>query len=271
MTGNRQDENYMLVLDERVYYAGLLGHKMNDRRMGAVAIYLAPDWDIRVKMGQADWVSRPIAIVPPFQPHQVISDGQKVICILIEPEQLAAGEIDTLVDSLNDPQGQPRHIARMKNAAQRLVANSGSQTTVAEFDKIVLGRQLRHRGLDPRIMSVISDLRHDGLEHQSLAVDLAESIGLSTSRFLHLFNEQTDVSFRNFRMWRRARTFLWHANRTNSLTDVALSLGYPDSSHFSHSIRKTYGLQPRSIRVGSQQLMVEGAFHDTKGEQTRML
>jgi len=47
-----------------------------------------------------------------------------------------------------------------------------------------------------------------------------------------------------------------HANREDSLTDVALDLGYPDSSHFSHSIRASFGLQPRSIREGSRGMKV---------------
>jgi AraC-like DNA-binding protein len=71
-----------------------------------------------------------------------------------------------------------------------------------------------------------------------------------------LFKDQTGVSFRNVRMWKRARRFLEWANQEGSLTDVALDLGYPDSSHFSHSIRRIYGLKPRSIRNGSRGLQV---------------
>jgi AraC-like DNA-binding protein len=47
-----------------------------------------------------------------------------------------------------------------------------------------------------------------------------------------------------------------HVTRDDSLTEVALDLGYPDSSHFSHSIRACFGLQPRSIRRGSRGMKV---------------
>ena len=43
-------------------------------------------------------------------------------------------------------------------------------------------------------------------------------------------------------MWKRARRFMDHANRDHSVTEVALDLGYPDSTHFSHSIRACFGL-----------------------------
>jgi AraC-like DNA-binding protein len=41
-----------------------------------------------------------------------------------------------------------------------------------------------------------------------------------------------------------------------TLTDVALDAGYPDATHFSHSIRQVYGLTPRSIFAGSRKLAV---------------
>jgi AraC-like DNA-binding protein len=43
-------------------------------------------------------------------------------------------------------------------------------------------------------------------------------------------------------MWKRARRFMDHANRDHSVTEVALDLGYPHSTHFSHSIRACFRL-----------------------------
>jgi AraC-like DNA-binding protein len=37
---------------------------------------------------------------------------------------------------------------------------------------------------------------------------------------------------------------------------VALDTGYPDSTHFSHSIRHTYGLKPKDIFAGSRRLRI---------------
>ena len=39
---------------------------------------------------------------------------------------------------------------------------------------------------------------------------------------------------------------------------VALDAGYPDASHFSHSIRDVFGLTPRSIVSGSRRLSLFG-------------
>ncbi|HWV08043.1 MAG TPA: hypothetical protein VN156_00780, partial [Pseudomonas sp.] len=61
-----------------------------------------------------------------------------------------------------------------------------------------------------------------------------------------------------FRTWRRARSLLHYVDRSHNLAQVALDIGYPDSTHFSHSIRQTYGLKPRDIFAGSRKLRLLG-------------
>lgn len=252
------DNKYMLVLDERLYYLGLAGNKMKARRFGAAAIYTAPEGGLAVKLGDGQWRSTPLAILPPYAAHEVASDCGAVINVLIEPERLRPGELQALAGECRSPARAAALAERLRAAAPLLGAEApDAAMTAAAFDRIVLGRALADAAIDRRIAGILDDLAEEGLEAPVLAADLAAGIGLSSSRFLHLFKEETGVSFRNYRTWRRARGFLPHANRTSSLTDVALSLGYPDSSHFSHSIRKTFGLKPRSIRVGSRDLRVD--------------
>lgn len=260
MTAQNTDRKYMLVLDDRVFYFGLLGSRMKTRRFGAVSIYLAPEGSIRLKRADGQWVRQEVAVLAPYEAHQVVADCGEIINVLIEPDRLERSELPALIAGMEEAGCRKELLRRLHGAAARLQeAAPRGDISAAEFDRIVLGRALRERQLDPRIDTALAAFGEEALESQSPAVDLAQSIGLSSSRFLHLFKEQTGVSFRNYRMWRRARTFLLHANHSSSLTDVALSLGYPDSSHFSHSIRKTYGLQPRSIRIGSQDLRIDSS------------
>jgi len=51
----------------------------------------------------------------------------------------------------------------------------------------------------------------------------------------------------------------WHTfqqTRDTNLVHVALDTGYPDSTHFSHSIRQVYGLKPSDIFAGSRRLSI---------------
>jgi AraC-like DNA-binding protein len=88
------------------------------------------------------------------------------------------------------------------------------------------------------------------------AASCAAEVGLSPSRFLHLFKEETGISFRSFRAWKRARHLLHFANQDINLAHLAQDIGYPDSTHFSHSIRRFYGLKPRAIFSGSRDLAI---------------
>ena len=82
---------------------------------------------------------------------------------------------------------------------------------------------------------------------------------LSFSRFLHLFRENVGAPFRSFRTWKRARSLLQYVNRDANLAHVALDTGYPDSTHFSHSIRQIYGMKPKDMFAGSRRLAIYGS------------
>lgn len=56
--------------------------------------------------------------------------------------------------------------------------------------------------LDPRIDGIMKSIQLDPGNAVS-QTNLAASVGLSTSRFRHLFLEQTDIPFRRYRIWRR--------------------------------------------------------------------
>jgi methylphosphotriester-DNA--protein-cysteine methyltransferase len=127
-----------------------------------------------------------------------------------------------------------------------------------DFDCLFFGRALAPRPLDARIRRVIERIVSDPSASFS-AEQCAAEVQLSFSRFLHLFKQETGVTFRAFRAWKRARSLLRHVRQAASLTDIALDAGYPDSAHFSHSIRQVYGLTPSDIVAGSRRLALHEA------------
>jgi AraC-like DNA-binding protein len=270
-TPHPNDAKFMCVLEDRVFYHGLLGKRIKSRSLGAVTIYVATFGDLHFKPANGPWRTQQVVVVPPHQKHQLSADSATIIGILVEPERLTRPELARLLTACDDPDGQAQFRRRILDLANGVAAGGQMpRLDVPTFDRLVFGRELASRPFDPRIEQAIATLAQEDPEAQPAASDLATQAGLSTSRFLHLFKEQTGVSFRSYRMWRRARTFLHYANHPCSLTDAALSLGYPDSSHFSHSIRKIFGLKPRSIRYGSRDLQVVSQGYATSaGEFSR--
>ena len=131
----------------------------------------------------------------------------------------------------------------------------GDDISNAEFDTMCFGEALPPRALDPRVVKSIAQIGRFCGEPVTAASCAAEA-GLSSSRFLHLFKQETGISFRAFRAWKRARHLLHFANQDINLAHLAQDIGYPDSTHFSHSIRRFYGLKPRAIFSGSRDLAI---------------
>jgi AraC-like DNA-binding protein len=236
---------------DRLFYGGLVGDAMQTRCLGAMAIYAAQTCEIEISLGAGPWLRRRLVALAPYAPHRLRTQSGEIACLCLEPESIDRAELPSWLAALNRDEDE-RLIGRIV-AARSETAGGGFSTR--EFDLRFLGRVLPPRPLDPRVRLILDRLI-DAPDRTISAQDCARRIGVSTSRLLHLFKQETDVAFRSARMWKRARRFMDHANRDDSLTDVALDLGYPDSTHFSHSIRACFGLQPRSIRRGSRGMQV---------------
>ena len=94
-----------------------------------------------------------------------------------------------------------------------------------------LARVLPDRNIDQRIRRSAARL-NDFSGIKMTAADCAASVNLSPSRFLHLFKEQTGVSFRAFRAWKRARHLLHFVNEDINLAHLAQDIGYPELDAF---------------------------------------
>ena len=84
--------------------------------------------------------------------------------------------------------------------------------------------------------------------------ELAAAAGLSTSRFRHLFREETGVSpvtYLRQRRMERARILL---QRTFlNVKEVMAQVGVRDQSHFARDFRRHHGMSPREVREARQQ------------------
>jgi AraC-like DNA-binding protein len=244
----------MLISPERVFYAGLLG-KPRQRIIGGFAIYTALQGKLRITVDGQPERAASMAFVPPYLAHRIESDCRSIICLVIEPESVDPAAM-TALGSRIDGSGQALIASRIRRAYRTLLdTQSRDGFTTLEFDGIFFGEVLPARSIDRRIVRTIAQL-NDFSGSAVTAEDCASAANLSQSRFLHLFKDETGISFRAFRAWKRARHLLHFVNEDINLAHLAQDIGYPDSTHFSHSIRRFYGLQPRAIFSGSRDLAI---------------
>lgn len=263
-------DRVMWITPDRVFYAGLLG-EMSTRTMGGWLVYASLGAPLRVAVpatggaggrgGELAWSSGLLAVVPPYLPHQVVC-GQRMVCTLtLEPDSLDPQQLPGVLQGPAGIRTDAPALAlwrRLRQAHDWLrTEGRGRALPAADFDAVVLGQALAPRPMSPRIRQVLDTMRSDPSQN-TLAADCAASLGLSTSRFLHLFKDEVGASFRAVRTWKRARSLLHHVTRPANLAHLALDSGYPDSTHFSHSIRQVYGLSPRDLFAGSRRLTLLG-------------
>jgi len=248
-------ERVMLMGDDRVFYLGLLGAP-SVRNFGSLTVYAALDRPFRICLDGRRWVSRELAVVPPYRRHSIETDDQMIGAIMLEPDSVDFGRLPDALSPGGQPWGDAGVLARIHRAYAYLqTIGVGATVEGLDGDQLFWGGPLVRPDLDPRIAAVVDTIRRNPTGHYT-AEQSAEEAGLSFSRFLHLFKEEVGVTFRKFRAWKRARTLLYYVNRRTTLLDVALEVGYPDSTHFSHSIRQYYGLRPKEIFAGSRRLSI---------------
>lgn len=251
-------ERVMWITPDRVFYVGLLGAP-STRNMGSINLYVALDGPMRVSVDGEGWQACNVAVVQPYTSHRVASDARHIAVIHVEPESVNIACLPALLRSGSGPVQADGFRASVLRSHEALIRNGQRvDAPMFDFDELVFGARLPARSVDPRIARVLDRIRSDP-SGQALAQDCAEQVHLSFSRFLHLFKSEVGASFRSFRTWKRARSLLHYVmDQRTTLTDVALDSGYPDSTHFSHSIRQVYGLTPKDIFAGSRKLRVIG-------------
>lgn len=247
----------MLVGRDRVFYSGRLRRSLEPRLLGAHAIYAVPEGDFEIAIGNAPYRRCRMATVPACTPHQFRPPQGRVFNILVEPESIDAATTSALTGTASAEIDPASAIARL-SAADRMIGMrpETSALDTPDFDWLCFGAEFGRRPLDPRIREVLRLIVDEPNEQWLTADDYADHVSLSVSRMLRLFGDETGVPFRKLRMWKRARRFLDQANGTARLTDVALDLGYPDSSHFSNSIRRIFGMRPVHMRTGAENLQI---------------
>ena len=261
----------MWLNNDRVFYVGLLG-SVSVRTMGSWLVYAALGAPLRIALedaeaciaaGDAPWQSAQLAVVPPWVPHRVACDERLICKVMIEPETVDEAALPSwLRQSMGPvPDSHPELLPMLQRVRRTHALLRGTDQQVdwqtACLDQALFGEPLQARMVDARIALVLQAMRDDPAQ-LTTAQDCAERVGLSFSHFLHLFKSEVGTPFRSLRTWKRARSLLHHVTRDTALVKVALDTGYPDSTHFSHSIRQVYGLKPRDLFAGSRTLTVLG-------------
>ncbi len=100
-----------------------------------------------------------------------------------------------------------------------------------------------HHLKDDRIIKAF-DFMDKNFEKVLSLKEVAAHCFLSSTRFLHLFKEKTNLTFRRYQLWNKLVKSLPYLTK-NSITDTAYTFGFSDSSHYTKTFTETFGVTPK--------------------------
>jgi AraC-like DNA-binding protein len=109
-------------------------------------------------------------------------------------------------------------------------------------------RDRRRPSLDPRVKRILKSLPNRLAQEEDVSLDgVAASVGLSPSRFMHLFTTSVGVPLRPYVLWLRLQCGAGELARGTSVADAAHVAGFSDAAHFTRTFRRMIGATPRQV------------------------
>ena len=79
---------------------------------------------------------------------------------------------------------------------------------------------------------------------------LADDVGLSSSRLAHLFRIEIGMSIQSYLVERRlVMAAMLIVQSDERISQIAYSVGFRDVSNFNHSFKRRFGMSPREYRA----------------------
>lgn len=206
-------------------------------------------------------------------PHQLRLTSGWILLIAPETElgaalhdYLLAQEAFTL--AITQATQQLRSLARQASTAQchQLLSDLLAEFMITDNQSTdnqstSLNKKLRQLSLHAQCVNTISDARIAKLitqfdacyledcikPEQWRASEVAQSLHLSESRFLHLFKAELGIPWRPYLLWRRLLCACEALAKGNSATEAALIAGFSDSAHLSRTFKAMFGVTIREL------------------------
>jgi AraC-like DNA-binding protein len=191
------------------------------------------------------WTTCGAVLVSPDAWHEVNARGIDVLIAFVDAESELAWALAERTES------EVATIPAPTIAEWRTQLGEPASLTASRVEPWVKRTLLCDRRLPPvdyRVKRVLRALpgRLAGAEAVSLDA-VSASVGLSPSRFMHLFTRSVGVPLRPYVLWLRLQCGARELALGQSVADAAHAAGFSDAAHFTRTFRRMIGATPRQV------------------------
>jgi AraC-like DNA-binding protein len=195
-----------------------------------------------LRIGGAAWLSCRTAVVPAGVLYEFDMRGEPLAVIYLEPNVAGADALAPLVGNAREQSraliGSTGEVAFLRRLYEEAASRACIGPALQELTDFCMRRARRQ--IDPRVTRAVESLQRDECATASAAA-MAAAVGLSSSRFQHLFTDHVGVPFRRYRAWHRLRTAIREVAQGSTYTAAAHAAGFADQAHFARDFRRTFG------------------------------
>lgn len=199
------------------------------------------------------------ALFAPGEVHRIEAGPARLAHLFVDPEgrevrRFFSARATGVAGELHIPRGLRASLEALSRTTPGLdevreVAERWLTAWLARDTSSGEAAQTQH---DERVAQALASLeaRTGTVAAARLRIDgatLAAQVGLSESRFAHLFTAHTGMPLRRYLLWRRLLAAVEALGRGANVTDAALDAGFADTAHMSRVFRSTFGVKASDL------------------------
>ncbi len=217
----------------------------------ALRFAIAVDGEVRIRTSrQGKWASAAGVLTAPDVAHALDAQGEQLLLVFLEPESVIGACFRAAINGPVRLISEAERKALTRDVVPREILRSGARAWAERATQCMGIEALpAPSSVHPRVRALLALLRGGGIGEATSLEQLAEAVGLSPSRLMHVFTESVGIPLRPYLAWLRVQRAAMDIVGGSSLTETAHVAGFSDAAHMSRTFRRMLGISPSALRV----------------------
>jgi AraC-like DNA-binding protein len=230
------------------------GSKSEPHSHHAMHLILALDGVLKVRAPIGEpWIEAAGVLTAPDAKHAIDARGVEVMLVFFDSESDVGVALGQLVSGLVRVVSEAQRAKLASDADPAAIMRAEGADWTRRAVKILGAPSVSRvrRAVHPRVKKALRLLREDASETskgQNSLEALAEAVGLSPGRLMHVFTESIGIPLRPYLAWLKLQRAAGAIVAGAPLAEAAHSAGFADAAHMTRTFRRMFGVAPSELR-----------------------